>query len=83
MYTLKQAQAYAQNLADIHGDSWQVFEIPAAAPARQYPGNVHSKGNYHAAPVSERAEYESGGAVFVGAPYLPLVIMGFKAKGAK
>ena len=71
MYSLKQAKNYAQNIADLKREPWQVFKVPANAPAMRYPGNVHNTGVYLAAAVSDRADYEAGGAVFIGEPFQP------------
>ena len=65
MYTLKQAKAYAANLAAIHKEPWLVFKTPATAKVNQYPANIYNKGRYLACKASERAEYESGGCEFV------------------
>lgn len=65
MMSLKQAKAHADNMSQLHGAPWLVFRTPATAPCNQAPANTFNAGRYAACPASERAEYESGGAVFI------------------
>lgn len=65
MYTLKQAQQYAEHMTFIHHEPWLVFKTPDGAHVNKYPANIYNKGRYAACKASERQEYERGGAVFV------------------
>ena len=65
MYTLKEAQAYADRLAKMKGEPWIVFRTPDNAGINQHPANIYNSGRYAACRASEREDYEAGGAVFV------------------
>lgn len=64
MFTLKQAKRHAQQMADLHREPWVVFITPANAPCNHGPAAIYNTGRFLACRMSERDEYEAGGARF-------------------
>ena len=64
MWTLKEAKRHAKNMAKLHREPWIVFITPADAQCNRGPLSIYNTGRFLACALSERAEYEAGGAFF-------------------
>lgn len=69
MYTLKQARAYAANLAVFHREPWSVIQTHPDAAINKYPGNAMNRGTFIACKASELSEYIAGGCVHIETIY--------------
>jgi hypothetical protein len=67
MYSLAQAKRLANIYAEDTGEEWAIFKTPENAMCNQPGFNTYNSGRYALCRASERAEYEAGGAKFVGA----------------
>lgn len=56
--TVKEAWKYAAAMEKLHGEKWLPFRIPEHSRARRF-------GDFSCCKVSEKADYEIGGAVFL------------------